>query len=121
MITVFSDSRYKIQTKKVKKSTETYLNERGVGNTYNISIVFIGKRKMKLIASKYKHENVALPILSFLYDNTSIPTTEETVEPQTIELFICYPQAVLLAAEKEKSVYGLIEELIHHGIETATS
>jgi ssRNA-specific RNase YbeY (16S rRNA maturation enzyme) len=33
------------------------------------------------------------------------------------EIFICYPQAVLLAAERNKKVETVIEQLIKHGIE----
>jgi len=117
MITVFSDSRYKIHSKKVKTQTQDYMTERGIYGDYDISLVFIGKRKMKSIAREYKKEDVALPILSFLYRN-DLPDMQEGTQKPMGELFICYPQAVLLAAQKEKGVYIMLQELIEHGIDT---
>lgn len=72
---------------------------------------------MKKIAQQYKKENMALPLLSFSYkeneDFDYFPLEDKTVG----EIFICYPQGVLLAAEKEKEVDIMIIELIKHGIE----
>lgn len=101
MINIISSSRYKISRKKIKEA---------ISVDENINIVFIGKNKMKSIANKYKRENIALPVLSFSYKDKAddIPTGE---------IFICYPQAVLLAAEREKRVDDMIISLIKHGIE----
>lgn len=65
---------------------------------------------MKETAAKYKRENVALPVLSFLYEDT--PQKGETVG----EIVLCYPQVVLLAAERGKRVDDVIVSLIEHGI-----
>lgn len=82
----------------------------------NINIIFIGKRKMLEIANKYKSENEALPVLTFPYlknnDNISDVPDEKVIG----EIFICYPQAVLLAAERNKIVDKMMLELIIHGI-----
>lgn len=67
---------------------------------------------MKQIASKYKKEKVALPVLSFSYKNSE-PTTENLLG----EVFLCYPQVVLLAAERNKKVEDMIDAMIRHGIE----
>ncbi|MBI2641780.1 rRNA maturation RNAse YbeY, partial [Candidatus Roizmanbacteria bacterium] len=56
------------------------------------------------------HENVALPVLSF-------PLVEKKAEENLIgEVLICYPQAILLAAQREKKVDDIILELVEHGI-----
>jgi len=104
MINITTSSRYKINRKKIK---ETF-NIDGV-----INIIFVGKNKMRLIAKKYKKENLALPVLSFNYDESTIDKNEKLLG----EVFICYPQAVLLSAERNKKVDDTILNLIKHGIE----
>ena len=85
----------------------------------------------------YKREPEALPVLSFSYittkkimkqaveiDGDTIQHTELTATLPTIvhddnllgEIFICYPQAVLLAAERNKKVDDTLKSLIEHGI-----
>ena len=66
---------------------------------------------MKQIATRYKKEPVALPVLSFSYGQ---PEKEDV---PIGEVFICYPQAILLAAEREKRVDDIISFLVQHGIE----
>ncbi len=118
MVHIVSDPRYKIHTKKIKKSAGEYLLKRGYGADYVLNIVFIGTRKMKLIANTYKHENVALPVLSFPYTKENSDKKTDLEEKLLGEIFICYPQALLLAAEKEKRVDDMLASLVEHGIET---
>lgn len=75
-----------------------------------LNIVFVGKNKMKTISKKYKKEPVALPVLSFPY--------KENVEDTNLlgEVILCYPQIVLLAAERNKKVDDMVAHLIEHGI-----
>ncbi|OGK56109.1 hypothetical protein A3J15_01805 [Candidatus Roizmanbacteria bacterium RIFCSPLOWO2_02_FULL_38_10] len=111
MIIVNSDPRYHITKKKIKLYASSTLLSLGISDNYDVNIIFVGKRKMKTIAYKYKHENFALPVLTF-------PYVDDKNEQNKLlgEIFICYPQALLLAAEKEKKVYDMIEQLIEHGI-----
>lgn len=111
MINVVSSSRYKVSRKLIKTAAEEFLAKNGLGNQYDLNLVFIGRNKMKQIASKYKNENLALPVLSF-------PYKKDVSENQKLlgEIFICYPQAVLLAAQRNKKVDEMINRLIEHGI-----
>lgn len=77
-----------------------------------LNIVFIGRKKMKDIATKYRQENVALPVLSFSYLDDP-----KKNEKAIGEVVICYPQAVLLAAERNKRVDDIIMQLVKHGVE----
>ena len=114
MINIVSSSRYKINRKLIKKTVDEFLTSYGIPNNAVVNIVFVGKNKMKTIALEYKQENVALPVLSFSYIDR-IKTSN--VDNFLGEIFICYPQAVLLAAEREKKVDAIILQLIKHGIE----
>lgn len=77
-----------------------------------LNLAFVGKRKMKDVARTYKGEDVALPVLSFTYLNDPDNATENIIG----EVVICYPQAVLLAAERNKKVETMLQQLIEHGI-----
>jgi len=49
---------------------------------------------------------VALPVLTFYYKEQNIG-----------EIFICYPQMILLAAERNKTVDYILDFILKHGIE----
>jgi len=112
MINIFSSSRYKVNKKNIKDFAQTVLDRFQVTNLGVVNIVFVGKRKMRDIANTYKNEDVALPVLAFPYDDDK-KQTEHIIG----EVIICYPQAVLLAAEREKKVEDMMKQLIEHGIQ----
>lgn len=110
MVTIITSSRYRINRTRLKGTVERVLLEHGVSASH-CNLVFIGKTKMRSISETYKHENVALPVLSFPIRDASDP------EKMFIgEVFICYPQAVLLAAERNKRVDDVMTELVEHGV-----
>lgn len=98
MINIICPSRYKINRKLIKKKVTS------LPNTV-LNIIFIGRIKMKFLAAKYKKDNIVHPVLSFYYKEENI-----------VEIFICYPQAVLLAAERNKKLDEIILYLIDHGL-----
>jgi len=104
MINIFSSSRYRINRKKIKDSFKI--------DNYTINISFVGKNKMRSLSKNYKREEIALPVLSF-------PYLCEKIENENLlgEIVICYPQAVLLAAERNRRVEEIILQLIKHGVE----
>jgi rRNA maturation RNase YbeY len=112
MINIISSSRYRINRKRLKLKSEEILNALGVPGNETLNIVFVGKNKMREVAKTYKNEDVALPVLAF-------PFKEIVVENEAMlgEIFICYPQAVLLAAERNRKVEETLISLIKHGIE----
>src|SRR3989338_1687330 len=105
MVRVFSSSRYHIDKKGIQKFAESYVHK--IKNIdLNINIIFVGKRKMRSVASEYKHEDVALPVLSFPINDDSLLG----------EILICFPHVVLLAAEREKTTETMFELMVEHGI-----
>lgn len=102
MVNIINSSRYKVNKKLIK---ETFKNQ-----SQNLNVIFVGKIKIKEISRKYLNDKIVHPVLSFFYP-----------EDNLVEIFICYPQAVLLAAEKNKRVDQLIIQLIHHGIKSSLS
>ncbi len=111
MIHIISSSRYQVNRRSIKEVVASVLADKNITLSRPINIVFMGKNKMKEIAAKYKQENVALPVLSFIYN------IEEGGEKLLGEILICYPQAVLMAAQKGKKVDDTIASLVRHGME----
>ena len=113
MIHLVVGNRYKIQRKYCISHAQDYLQRRGIDFDTLVNIIFVGKRKIKSIAMKYKNENEALPVLTFSYRKEPEFANERLLG----EIYICYPQVVLLAAEKDKSVNAMMEDIIYHGID----
>jgi len=105
MINIFSSSRYKINRKKIRETFKI--------DNYTINISFVGRNKMRALSKNYKKESLALPVLSFPYQG-------EKIENENLlgEIVVCYPQAVLLAAERNRRVEEIILGLIKHGIDS---
>ncbi|MCX6732177.1 MAG: rRNA maturation RNase YbeY [Candidatus Roizmanbacteria bacterium] len=111
MLRIFTSSRYLVDRKRIRILVEKTLSTFQLDPTLSVTIVFVGKNKMRSIASTYKHEDVALPVLAFPYKNDA-----DMEEPLFGEIFLCYPQIVLLAVERNKRLDVLIDELIIHGL-----
>lgn len=111
MLRIITSSRYLVDRKRIRLCVEKYLNDFQVDISQSVNIIFVGKNKMRSIAATYKHEDVALPVLAFPYLNDL-----DMGEPLLGEIFLCYPQIVLLAAQRNKRLDALIEELIIHGM-----
>ncbi len=112
MINIVSSSRYRINRKKIKVFVENVFINEQISSNYSLNVVFVGKNKMKFFTEKYKNEKETLPILSFKYD-------EEVGEKEHLlgEIIICYPLVILLAAERNKRVDEMINDLVGHGID----
>jgi rRNA maturation RNase YbeY len=112
MINIYSSARYTINKKIIKTYTQELLDRLQTNRGAVLNIALIGKRKMKAIAKEYKNEDVALPVLSFSYQ-------DEPIRADSLigEIVICYPQAVLLAAERSKKVEDMFKQLIEHGMQ----
>lgn len=115
MIEFTASSRYKVGTRRLRKHIETSSTNFGIDADRVITIAFVGKRKMRSIARTYKNEDVALPVLSFLHER---PGDEFQLNQEKLfgEIVICFPQAVLLAAERNKTVDTMMLELIDHAL-----
>jgi rRNA maturation RNase YbeY len=116
MVKTYTGTRHKINKKEIIDHTQAFLTKRGIPDML-VNIIFVGKTKMKEIANTYKHEDVALPVLSFTYKETNAQNTGPEEENLLGEVFICYPQAILLAAEREKGVEQTLLQLIEHGVD----
>lgn len=112
MVNIISSSRYKIDRSRIKKLVSDILLAKGIPESIIVNLIFVGRNKMKKLVETYKKESETLPVLSFTYD-------EKNKDGEVLlgEIVVCYPQAVLLAAERNRKVEETIITLIKHGIE----
>lgn len=112
MINIVSSSRYRINRQKIKSFVQNIFEKEQMSSEQSLNVVFVGKNKMKIFTEKYKNEKETLPILSFKYN-------EDVGEKEVLlgEVVICYPLVILLAAERNKRVDEMINELVKHGVE----
>ena len=109
MIQVVGPSRYKVNKKALRSYIKELVTKYSIDPEASLNVVFVGTRKMRDIASTYKHEDAALPVLAFPYNDGNAGNLLG-------EIFICYPAAVLLAAERQKKIEDMMKQLIDHGI-----
>lgn len=111
MVSIITSSRYKLDRKLVRHIAQDMLVNHGYGANYSLNIIFAGRTKLRELAKKYKKEDEALPVLTFIYN-------EDSDEKKYLgEIFICYPQAVIMAAQKNKKVDDMIVFLVKHGVD----
>ena len=112
MIQIITSSRYKINRKRITQFVMSLLASAGVGSDLHLELCFCGKNEDEINRAPLQKEDVALPVLSFSYK-------DEPIHDDRLlgEVFLCYPQVVLLAAERNKKVEDMIDAMIKHGIE----
>jgi ssRNA-specific RNase YbeY (16S rRNA maturation enzyme) len=112
MIHIACPSRYKINKSAISHTASRFFVSHSIEESMlECNIAFVGKTKMRQVSNTYKHEDVALPVLSF-------PFMEKQENGKLFwgEVVMCYPQVVLLAAERNKRVDVMIDTLLEHGL-----
>ena len=118
-ILIKSESRFPIKRKQIKKLVARVLKEQGVVSQVELSISFIGKRKMRSLNREYREIDQPTSVLSFSL--TEKRAGEKFIIPadQVLRLgdiVICYQEAQRLASEEQVLVDEEIDHLIKHGL-----
>lgn len=115
-VLLFVESRYKLDRKRVKRTVARVLEENNVVSPVEVSIAFVGSRKMKELSAKYKGDGEKdRNILSFPLSEGA-PTVMPTDILRLGDIVISYPYVIEEAAKQEKLVDDWIEELVEHGL-----
>ena len=112
MLNIVCPARYVFDKKTIRDAVDKMYSTKEINLKQILNIVFVGTRKMRAIANTYKKEDEALPVLAFAYRDIDMEG-----EQLLGEIFLCYPQVVLLAAERNKKVDTMIIRLIEHGLD----
>ena len=112
---IFVESRYKINRKMIRSKIEEVLKNQNLTSDIEVSLAFVGDRKMRELSKKYKGEDKTRNILSF-----SLSEGEATVMPSDIlrlgDIVISYPFLIKQAAEEEELVDDRVNMLVEHGL-----
>ena len=112
---IFVESRYKINRKRIRSKIEEVLKNQNLTSDIEVSLAFVGDRKMRELSKKYKGEDKTRNILSF-----SLSEGEATVMPSDIlrlgDIVISYPFLIKQAAEEEELVDDRVDMLVEHGL-----
>lgn len=114
-ILIFVESRYRINRKRVKQTVQKVLDENGVKTVFEVSLAFVGDRKMRVLNKKYRNKEGTTNILSFPLsegDSTHLPSDIARLG----DIVISYPVVISEASESEMLVDDRIDELVAHGM-----
>lgn len=114
IIDIFVESRYKVNRKKIKSAISKVFTKQEIKGPVEVSVAFVGDRKMRTLSKKYKNEDKTRNILSF-----SQTEGESSYMPKDClvlgDIVISYPQVIKESAEDEVLVDDKIDELVEHG------
>lgn len=114
-VLLFSESRYPVNRREVKKIVETVLGQQGINGDIEVSISVVGDRKMKALNLQYRNEDKTTDVLSFSQrEGDTQPTPDGVI--RLGDIIISFPQAVNNARIKECLVDEEINFLISHAL-----
>lgn len=114
-VLLYVESRYKINRKRVKQTVFRVLQEQHVKGPVEVSIAFVGDRKMRELSKQYKGEDKTRNILSFSL-NEGEPTVLPTDTLRLGDIVISYPVLITEAAKEEMLVDDRVDMLVEHGL-----
>jgi len=114
-ILTFVESRYKVNRKKIKETIHDVLDSKQVTSKCEVSLAFIGDRKMHALNLKFRNLDKTTNILSF-----PLSEGEQTHLPSGVlrlgDIVLSYPQVINEAARDEMMVDDKINFLVQHGL-----
>ena len=114
-ILTFVESRYKVNRKKIKQAIHEVLDEHKITSSCEVSLAFVGDRKMRSLNKKFRNLDKTTNILSF-----PLQEGEQTVLPANVlrlgDIVISYPQLIKEASEEDMMVDERVDMLVRHGL-----
>jgi probable rRNA maturation factor len=123
-ILIYVESRYKVNRKRVKKAISDTLSSNLVTSAVEVSLAFVGDRKMKALNKKYRNLDKTTNVLSFPQQEIGHPDAIASIESglqhdnitKLGDIVISYPQVIREAARDEVMVDDKIDELVKHSM-----
>lgn len=110
-VLITSGSRYPVNRRKVKSFVNQYFDKAGLTDS-EISVAFVGGRKIRELNKKWRSLDEETTVLTFALE-----------EPRGLDgilrigdVVICYPQARLIASQDDLLMQEAIEKLLEHGL-----
>ena len=114
-VSLFVESRYKVNRKRIILVITNLLKEQEIFLPVEVSVAVVGDRKMRSLNKKYRGKEGTTNVLSF-----SLSEGDPAVLPTEIlrlgDIVISYPQVIREAAKENMLVDDKIDKLVHHGL-----
>lgn len=114
-VLLYVESRYKVNRRRIRKTTVETLKKYGVKGPVEVSIAIVGDRKMRDLSRKYKGEDKTRNILSFPLSEGE-PTVLPTDKLRLGDIVISYPVLIKESAQYEELVDDRMDMLVDHGL-----
>lgn len=112
---VKADSRYKFNRKKIREGVIKVLEEQGIRQPVEVSLMVVGERKIRDLEKRYFGEDKVTDVLSFpLQEGTNVPGQENILTLG--DVVVCYPQAKKQSLKLNRLLDDEIEFLTCHGV-----
>lgn len=109
-VDISSQSQYQFNRKRMRSVIEETLKTHGVSGDTEVSISMVGARKMRALHKQYMKTAETTDVLSF--------PLQDTVGPDGVlrlgDIVICYPVAIMQAAENNRLVDEEMAFLVEH-------
>ena len=113
---VKADSRYRFNRKKIRAGVLKVLEEQGIRQAVEVSLMVVGERKIRDLEKRYFGEDKVTDVLSFpQMDGESIPEVGSDVLTLG-DVVVCYPQAKKQSLKLNRLIDDEIEFLTCHGV-----
>ncbi|HEX8966168.1 MAG TPA: rRNA maturation RNase YbeY [Patescibacteria group bacterium] len=114
-ILLYVESRYKVNRKRIRKTVLQTLNAQNIQGPVEVSIAFVGDRKMRDLSKKYKGEDKTRNILSFpLHEGEKIVLPTDKL--RLGDIVISYPVLIKESAKEDMLVDDRVDMLVEHGL-----
>lgn len=117
-VIISTDSRYKINKSAIQESLIRVLASHKVTGDAEVEVTVVGDRKMRELNKEYRQIDDTTDVLSFSLVESGkmgfVSHPDKTLRLGSI--VISYPQAIVNAVEKSKSVEEEINFLAEHGL-----
>lgn len=119
LILIKSESRFPIDRKRIRNLAERVLHQNGIVSDSEVSLIFVGERKMKRLNRDYRQINQTTSVLAF--SQLEKKGSERFIMPpdgilRLGDVVICYPEAQKLANKEKVLVDDEIDGLLEHGL-----
>lgn len=114
-ILLYVESRYKINRKRIRKKITEVITAQRIRGPVEVSVAFVGDRKMRELSRTYKGEDKTRNILSFSLHEGE-PTMLPTDKLRLGDIVISYPFLIREAAKEEELVDDRADMLVEHGL-----
>lgn len=121
MITVLfqTETHFPVSRRKIRQAITEILDKR-IKRDVEIGVSIVGDRRMKDLNKKFRKTDTTTDVLSFGLNDPTVKGILFVDTPDNIlrlgDIIVSYPQAVLTAAEENKLVDDVVNDLVLHGL-----